>query len=147
MKAFRAALLAAAMAAAPIAAHAQDAPRPYDRGPVWDVAAIQVKPGHFDDYMRFLDTTWKAEQESLKARGLVLDYKVLSVFDARDNEPDLFLMVEWKNMGAFDTPLEEQDAMTRKLFGSVTQAMAAGAARETLRTERGDVLTRELILK
>ena len=42
MKIGFAALLAAAMAAAPLAVHAQDAPRPYDNGPVWTVDFIQT---------------------------------------------------------------------------------------------------------
>ena len=83
----------------------------------------------------------------LKKRGMVLDYKVLTVADPRDNEPDLFLMVEWKNMAAFDTPLDEQDAMARKLFGSLADASKADLDRESIRTLRGDMLTRELILK
>ncbi|MGZ6006170.1 MAG: hypothetical protein ACXWKS_01795 [Rhizomicrobium sp.] len=131
----------------PAIAMAADAPRPYDNGPVWDVAAIQTKPGHFDDYMRFVASTWRAQQEMLKKRGMVLDYKVLTLADPRDNEPDLFLMVEWKNMAAFDTPLDEQDAMARKLFGSLADASKADLDRESIRTLRGDMLTRELILK
>jgi len=128
------------------AASAEDT-RPYDNGPVWDVSAIKTKPGHFDDYMKFVATTWRAEQEALKKQGLVIDYKVLSVADARDGEPDLFLMVEYKNMGAFDQPLDEQDAMTKKLFGSMPAASKADMDRESIRTLKGDILTRELILK
>ena len=128
------------------AALAQDA-RTYDNGPVWNVSAILTKPGHFDDYMKFVSTTWRAEQEALKAQGLVLDYKVLSVADARENEPDLYLMVEYKNMAAFDTPLDQQDALMKKLFGSLPAANKSGIDRESIRTLKGDMLTRELILK
>ena len=92
----------------------------------------------------------KSYREKLTAfqkQGQVLDYKVLTVADPRDNEPDLYLLVEWKNMAAFDTPLDQQDALTRKLFGSVADANKAGMDRESVRTLRGDMLTRELILK
>jgi hypothetical protein len=82
------AFASAAMLATSVAALAEDA-RPYDNGPVWDVSAILTKPGHFDDYMKFVSTTWRAEQEAAKAKGLVLDYKVLNVADPRDNEPDM----------------------------------------------------------
>lgn len=145
--AFAGLLASAALVATPLAASAQDGPRPYDNGPVWDVAAIQTKPGHFDDYMRFVDTVWKARQEALKAKGVVIDYKVLNVQDSRDNEPDLFLMVEYKNMAAFDVPLDDFDAMAKKEFGSVTASAKAAVDRETIRTQRGDMITRELILK
>ena len=78
------ALASAAMLATSAAALAQDA-RSYDNGPVWDVEAILTKPGHFDDYMKFVSTSWRAEQEAAKAKGLVLDYKVLAVTDPREN--------------------------------------------------------------
>ena len=42
-------------------------------------------------------------------------------------------------MAAFDTPLDKQDALTRKMFGSVADANKAGLG--------GDMLTRELISK
>lgn len=140
------ALATAAMLASSVAALAEDA-HPYDNGPVWDVSAILTKPGHFDDYMKFVATTWRAEQEAAKAKGMVLDYKVLSVADPRENEPDLYLMVEYKNMAAFDTPLDEQDAVTKKIFGSLPAANKSGIDRESIRTLKGDMLTRELILK
>ena len=140
------ALATAAMLASSAAALAQDA-HPYDNGPVWDVSAILTKPGHFDDYMKFVATTWRAEQEAAKAKGLVLDYKVLTVTDPRENEPDLYLMIEYKNMAAFDVPLDEQDAMTKKLFGSLPAANKSGIDREAIRTLKGEMLTSELILK
>jgi hypothetical protein len=146
MKSYIALAFASAALLASSAALAEDA-RPYDNGPVWDVEAILTKPGHFDDYMKFVATTWRAEQEALKAQGLVLDYKVLTVTDARENEPDLYLMVEYKNMAAFDTPLDQQDAMTKKIFGSLPAANKSGIDRESIRTLKGDMLTRELILK
>lgn len=142
-----AALAAAALTAAlTTVAFAGDV-RPYENGPVWVFSNVLTKPGHFDDYMKFLDTTWKAEQEALKAKGVVLDYKVYTAVDPRDNEPDLYLGVEYKNMGAFDATLDEQDALTKKLFGSIPAATKADQDREAIRTLRGEIMTRELILK
>ena len=128
------------------AASAEDA-RPYDNGPVWDVSAVLTKPGHYDDYMKYVATTWRAEQEALKKAGTVLDYKVLTTADPRDNEPDIWLMVEYKNMAAFDTPLDQQDAIMKKVYGSVAASNKGVADRESIRTLKGDMLTRELILK
>lgn len=147
MKSFiSAAFVSSVLLATPIAASADEA-HPYDNGPVWQVSAVLTKPGHFEDYMKFVSTTWRAEQEQAKAKGWVLDYKVLSVTDARENEPDLYLMVEYKNMAVLDAPLDEQDAMAKKLFGSLTAAQKGSVDRETIRTLKGQLLTRELILK
>jgi hypothetical protein len=147
MKSYLAPLFAgAAMLALPVVASADDA-RAYDNGAVWQIAYIQTKPGHFDDYMKFVSTTWKAEQEAMKAKGWVLDYKVLAPQDPRDNEADLILMIEFKNMAAFDAPLDDLDAVTKKLAGSITAANKDYADRETIRVEQGQVLTREQVLK
>ena len=88
-----------------------------------------------------------AQQDALKAKGVVLDYKVLSVADPRDNEPDLYLMVEYKNMAAFDATPDDLDALSKKVFGSVAAANQGVVDRSAIRTQRGDMLTRELILK
>lgn len=144
MKIFAALALVPALALT--AAFADDA-RPYDNGPVWDFSMIQTKGGHFDDYMKFVSTQWRAEQEAAKAKGWVLDYKVFSVVDPRDNEPDIILAIEYKNMGVFDTSLDENEALMKKVFGSLPASNKAAVDRETIRALKGDVLTRELILK
>ena len=121
--------------------------RGYDNGPVWDVGAIQTKDGHFDDYMKFVTTTWKSQQEALKKAGYILDYKVYVVTDPRDNEPDIYLATKFKNMAAFDTSLDEMDAVMSKIAGPQAQMNKEQADRGAIRTVRGDMLMRELILK
>lgn len=121
--------------------------RGYDNGPVWDVGAIQTKDGHFDDYMKFVTTTWKTQQEALKKAGYILDYKVYVVTDPRDNEPDIYLATKFKNMAAFDTSLDEMDAFFAKQMGPREQANKEQQERGAIRTVRGDMLMRELILK
>jgi len=140
------AIASAALLAVSVAAAAEDA-RAYDNGPVWDVSGVLTKPGHFDDYIKYVATTWRAQQEELKKAGLVLDYKVMTTQDARENEPDIWLMVEYKNMAAFDTPLDQQDAILKKVFGSLAVSNKGVADRDTIRTLKGDMLARELILK
>lgn len=144
MKFYAALTLTVALVTA--AAFAEDA-RPYDNGPVWDFAMVQTKGGHFDDYMKFVSTAWKAQEDAAKAKGWVLDYKVFTVTDPRDNEPDIILAVEYKNMAAFDVSLDELDAVQKKVFGSLPASNKAAVDRETIRSLRGDILTRELILK
>ncbi len=119
----------------------------YGNGAVWLVTMIKTKPGHFDDYMRFLATQWKAAQEVSKKRGLVIDYKVLTAIDPRDIEPDLYVMVEYKNMAVLDASREEEDSQIKAVFGSKTASLQADVDRDNIRTLRGMMLTRELILK
>ena len=43
----------------------------YSEGPVVNVSMIRTVDGKFDDYMQWLDTTWKAEQEAAKKAGYI----------------------------------------------------------------------------
>lgn len=138
--------LAASAAMAALAGPATAADRGYDNGPVWDCGAIRTKPGHFDEYMKYVSTTWRASQEELKKKGYATDYRVFAVSNPRDNEPDLYLCTEYKNMAALDMPLDEQDAMNAKIFGSLTASEKAMAGRGDMRELRGSTLMRELIL-
>jgi hypothetical protein len=119
----------------------------FETGPVWDFAQVQTKDGHFDDYMNWLSTAWKAQQEALKKRGIILDYKVYLVQDPRQNEPDILLATEYKNLAAFDTPVSKQYAVQAEIAGSLVKSNQEQAARGSIRTLMGDVLTREAILK
>jgi hypothetical protein len=43
------------------------------RRAVTELAYIKVKPGKFDDYMKYLDTTYKSLMEANKKAGLISD--------------------------------------------------------------------------
>src|ERR1700722_12994930 len=75
MKLLFASLAAAALFAAAPAFAADEGPA-FETGPVWDFSQVQTKDGHFDDYMAWLDTGWKAQEEALKKAGVIIDYKV-----------------------------------------------------------------------
>jgi hypothetical protein len=147
-KTLQAAALALGLAAGSLgiglAAHAQTTERVYDNGPVWRVSSIEVKPGMFNTYMKYLSTSWRAIQEADMKRGDVLSYKILAADSVRDHEPDLFLMVEYRNMAVFDRSLKDQDAQTSAVFGSLGKAQESAIGREAMRTTRGQLLLREL---
>jgi hypothetical protein len=142
-----AAALAAAFTCAAGAASAQMAERVYDNGPVWVISYVETKPGMFDDYMAYLSTKWREVNEADKKAGVVLDYKVLAVDSPRDDEPDVILMIQFKNMAVFDRPLAEMEATSAKAFGSVVKSNQAFASRESMRTNRGGLTTREVMFK
>ena len=148
MKSFlRAAAVAATLSVAvgaAGAAQAQTAERVYDNGPVWVISYIETKPGMFDDYIAYLSTKWREGTEIDKRAGVVLDYKVLSVDQPRDGEADVILMIQYKNMAAFDRPLAEAEATSAKTFGSVVKSNQAFADRSKMRTSRGGLSAREL---
>ena len=147
MKILLASIAAAALFAAVPAMAADNEGPSFEQGPVWTFGHIQTKDGHFDEYMHWLATDWKAQEEALKKAGVILDYKVYLVDNPRPNEPDIILAQEYKNMAAFDTPVSEQYALQAKIAGSLVKSNAAQAARGSIRTILGGVMTREAILK
>jgi hypothetical protein len=134
------------MLALPSLAADSNAPS-FENGPVWDMAQIKTKDGHFDDYMHWLATDWRSQEEALKKAGVIIDYKVYMVQNARTDEPDLILAQEYKNMAAFDTPMAQQYALQAKIAGSIAKANQQQAARGSMRNIMGDVMMREAILK
>jgi hypothetical protein len=147
-KTLRAVALGCALASASllggVAAHAQAVARVYDEGSVWRVSAVEIKPGMFNTYMSYLSNNWRAIQEAGKKRGDVLSYRIMRVDAPRDHEPDLYLLVEYKNMAVFDQSLKDADAQTTAAFGSLDKAHDMAITRETMRTSRGQMLLREL---
>lgn len=137
----------AALAFVASAAVAQDPDAPvFAKGPVWDFASIKTNDGHFDDYMQWLATEWKAQQEALKKAGYIIGYKVLVVSDPRENEPDIILATQYPNMAAFDHSAAEEYAFQKKIFGPLAKASKEQADRGAIRTLMGDVLVREAVL-
>ena len=125
-------------------AQAQTAERVYDNGSVWNVSYIETKPGMFDEYMAYLNGPWRSIQEAGKKDGDILSYKILSIGANRDNEPNLVLMVEFKNMAVFDRSLADLDRQNASVFGSNQKADQAQISREAMRTQRGGFRAREL---
>ena len=147
MRHFAAALAALVLInATPSLAADDDAPV-FDKGHVWDFTQVQTKDGHFDDYMKWLATQWKAQEEALKKAGVIVSYKVFVVADPRRDEGDLILATEYPNMAAFDRSTAEEYAMQKRIFGSLAQASQQQAARGEIRTILSDMVVREAVLK
>jgi len=49
--------------------------RDYNDGPVINVASIRTVDGHFDDYMHWLATGYKKQQEAAKKAGIITAYR------------------------------------------------------------------------
>ena len=80
-----------AAASLPQNARAQDV-RKYTEGPVTEVDYIQVEYGHFEEYIDWLNSTWKPTMEALKKAGLIIDYKVLRLTPKSPDQPNIILM-------------------------------------------------------
>jgi hypothetical protein len=120
---------------------------PFTEGQVVNVAAIRTEYGKFDDYMKFLDTTWKATQEAAKKAGYILGYKVIAVEPRGENDPDIYLVVYYKNWAALDGATAKGDAIAKEVEGSVAAANQGAVDRGKIRRILGSWTGQQLDLK
>jgi hypothetical protein len=133
------------LACTSVAAFADD--HPYAEGPVVNVASIRTVDGKFDDYMKWLSTTWKQEQEAAKKAGYIVSYQVLTVEARRPDDPDVYLVITYKNWAALDGAIAKGDAIAKQIEGSVAAANQSEAARSTIRRVLGSSTMQVLDLK
>src|SRR5215475_8587674 len=75
----------------------------YTQGPVTMVSFIRTEPGMFEDYLRYLDNTYKKLMEELKKQGVITGYAVYQALPHDANDADVILTVTYKNMATLDT--------------------------------------------
>jgi hypothetical protein len=121
--------------------------RDYSDGPVINVASIRTVDGHFDDYMHWLATSYKKQQEAAKKAGLITSYRVLVIEARGPNDPDILLVTEYKNWAALDNLGGKFDKVSAEVEGSVEAAAKSEADRAKIRTVLGSRTEQEAILK
>ena len=127
-------------------ARAQDE-RQYTEGPVTEEDYIQVEYGHFEEYIDWLNSTWKPTMEAMKKAGLIIDYKVFRLTPKSADQPNIVLWITYKNgMAAFDKGAELED-VAKQVIGSTEVQNKARVHRNDYRKVMGTELIRELILK
>lgn len=119
----------------------------WNDGPVVNAAYIRTVDGHFDDYMAWLASTWKKQQEAAKKAGLITGYRVMVVEARGPNDPDVILITEFKNWAALDNLGSKFDALSTQVEGSLEKANAAEAERSKIRTVLGGRTMQEAVLK
>jgi len=120
---------------------------PYTEGPVWTITMVKTKPGMTDDYLKTLAKIYKSTNDEMKKQGLIMDYKILIGNDATPQDFDILLMVEFKNMAAFDGLREKADPIADKILGSEDAQRQGAIKRMEIREIMGNKLMREVTLK
>jgi len=103
-----------AIAALSLNARAQDV-RHYTDGPVTELDYIQVEYGHFAEYVDWLNSTWKPTMEAMKKAGLIIDYKVVSATPRTPDQPNIILMITFKDGAAALDKGVEQEEVAKKV--------------------------------
>jgi len=118
----------------------------YKEGPVTEVTYLKIEYGHFDEYVDWLNSTWKPLNEAKKKTGLIIDYRVYTARPKKPEEPNVIFMITYPNMAAFDRSVEENE-VALGMIGSAKAQDAARIARSSYRKRLGTELIREVILK
>ena len=123
----------------------------YTEGPVTEVNYMRVEYGHFDEYIAWLDSTWKPTMEAMKNAGIIIDYKVyasvpVSGAPKSPDQANIIFTRVFKNMAALDKD-GEQDEVAKKVICSTECQNKARVGRNEYRKVLGTELIRELILK
>lgn len=136
---------AACLACTSLAALADD--HAYTEGAVVNMAKIRTVDGKFDEYMKWVDSTWKKEQEAAMKAGDVIAYEVMAVEPRTIDDPDLILMITYKNWAALDGALAKGDAISKQVEGSVAAASQSQVGRASIRRVLGSETMQQLKLK
>jgi hypothetical protein len=122
--------------------------RPFHDGPVWEISFIKAKPGLGLNYMNWLASEWKTEQEALKKAGLILNYMVIETEAHSPNDFDLMLMIEYKDLATMEANQDKAEAVANQALNSNDQKMIQGyQERASWREIIGNRLAREVILE
>ena len=134
-----------ALACTSVGAFADD--HAFTEGVVVNVARIRTVDGKFDDYVKWLDTTWKSQQEAAKKAGYLLSYEVISVEPRTPDDPDLLLVTRYKNWAALDGANEKADMITKQMGSTVAAESKAQVERASIRRVLGSSTMQVLDLK
>jgi hypothetical protein len=127
-------------------ARAQDV-RQYTDGPVTEVDYIQVEYGHFEEYVDWLNSTWKPTMEAFKRAGLIIDYKAVRATPKTPDQPNIFLMITFKDGAAALDKGVQLEEVAKKVIGSTEVQNKARVGRNEYRKVLGVEYVREIILK
>ena len=120
---------------------------PYNEGTVWSITFIRTKPGMSNEYFRHFAANLRGEYDEGKKQGLILSYKLLFGDAVNKDDWNLLLMVEYKNMAAFDGAEAKWEAIDAKIIGTRDQQKAGYTTRAEMRETLGSKIVREIILK
>jgi hypothetical protein len=121
---------------------------PYSEGPVTVVTSVKIMDGQFDNYMSYLQSTYKPVMEAQKKGGIILGYDIYDASPRQPGDADMYLVVSYPNMASFDGLRERTEPVSARVTGlDRGQATKASVERGKMREILGTQMLRELILK
>ena len=121
--------------------------RQYTDGPVTQVSYLHVEYGHFEEYVDWLNSTWKPTLEATKKAGLIIDYKVFRATPKSPDQPNIIFWITFKNAAAAMDKDVELEEVAKRVIGTTAVQNKARVARNDYRKRLGSEFIREIILK
>ena len=137
------AALGAAALVMPSIAMAQELP--VATGEFWNVSSVTVDDGHFGDYADFLATQFRKNMDFQRSKGWIKGYHILSNVNARDGEPDLYLVTIFDHVTTPTEDVAREKEANAFLAQTTRQGMASSAHRATFRHLKGNMLLQEMV--
>ena len=123
----------------------------YSYGPVTEVDYIHVEYGHFDEYMKWVTSTWAPTMEAAKKAGLIVGYKVFQASPKSPDDANVYLEITFKNLAAYAGDIGDQaeafEAVTEKVICNSVCQDQARVHRNEIRKVLGTEVTREIVFK
>jgi len=119
----------------------------WDEGQVIVVSSIRTRPGMFEEYMKYVDGTYKKYMDEEKKAGNIVSFSVYQAFPRSPHDPDIYLTTVYKNWAAFDGLRDREEAVEKKIWGSTDASTKASVDREKLREVLGDQVIQEMKLR
>jgi len=119
----------------------------YTPGTVWSFSYIKIEPGQFENYLDFLDKTWKRANDQALKEGDIIAYHVLQVNNPRSGEPDLILAIETKDYLTTAQQLAVQKKFEAFMAQDAHKLDTGAGERKVMRKLDGSMELQELKLK
>ncbi len=140
--AFIAAALSVSLASPAVAGESR-----YEFGNVWYVSDIDVLDGQFENYMTWLADEWVKFRKLNAQYGNEVGYYVLANTQARNGEPDLYLVTINKDFQTIAQGLATEKQINAAMAKDRKQFEKEGAERAPMRKTMGSIELIELKLK
>lgn len=128
-------------------AFAQYVPRNYDKGPVTLVQEWQLAPGKLNTFMQDYATNQAKGLEIGKKSGAILSYGASLPIARRTNDPNVYTVITFKDLTAYDRSYARADAAAIEVYGSLEKAAEAAAKRAEYATLINSRLLQGLVVK
>lgn len=120
---------------------------PYTEGTVTQVTFVRTKAGMTDDYLKNLAKNYRLAMDEAKKGNAIVSYRMFLGDPANQDDFDIMLMVEYKNMAALDGVREKMDPIEMRIAGGEDQARQGSIKRSEIRDILGTKTMREITLK